>query len=379
MNPGLRIGIVGGGIGGLATAIALGRKGVAAYVYERANDLTEVGAGLTLWPNATWLLQQWGLLDEAIARGSILHSVELRKWSGSLLTASTTISKQPTPALCMHRAELLSLLRTAIPLDHIHLGRQFERFDLKGDKPVAHFQNGPEVADAWIGADGLNSTVRTQLHGRQAPIYRGYQAYRGVSSSSNLSFHEKAFESWGYGKRFGACPIGHGRIYWYAAITATAGNLGPPSTWKNRLIQKYSNWHKPIPDLISSTSENAILGHEVCDREPLFEWGRGSVTLLGDAAHPMTPDLGQGACMAMEDADSLSDCLSQDLPLVDSLRTFEYFRYDRTRMMMLDSRRLGSMGQWSNPFAVLLRTLWLTLLPKSILDRRYATYFDYGE
>ncbi len=367
-------------MGGLAAAITLRRKGFAVDIYDRAPEPREIEAGVTLWPNATGLFNKWGLLDAALEQGCALRSIELRSWNGKMLTSSEAIGKYRFPTLCMHRAGLIALLRGAIPRDRFHGSATFDHFDLDQESPIVHFEEGTSAkADAWVGADGLHSKVRSQIHGKRAPHFRGYQRYRGIANGDHSSVREKAFESWGYGKRFGACPIGHGRIAWYATINARPGTLGDPRIWKAELQDRYSNWHNPIPLLIQSTPDAAISKDEIYDREPLFEWGRGCVTLLGDAAHPMTPNLGQGECMTLEDADCLSESLANNLEIAECLRTYEFFRYERTRFMTLDSRRLGEMGQWVHPLAVLIRNLWLRFLPQRTIDARYATLFDYGD
>jgi len=378
MTP--KIGIIGAGIGGLGAGLALHRKGFDVQIYERANGLNEAGAGLSLWPNATGVLKKWELLEEVMERAAVLKSVELRAWHGKLLAWTDVIARQSTPTLGMHRAELLSILRSAFPAERLHLAQGLDRFEIENEELVGHFAEGTSaMAHTWIGADGLHSTVRSEMHGKEIPIYRGYHAHRGITTLAHPLIEGKAFESWGYGKRFGACPIGRGRVYWYATANAPRGLRGNPASWKSDLRHHFKNWHAPIPALIDATPEEALLKHEIFDREPLFEWGRGRITLLGDAAHPSTPNLGQGACLALEDADCLSDCLSPELDLPESLRTYEFFRFGRTQRLTLDARRLGAIGQWSNPFAVLARNFAIQFLSQSAIDKRYTSYFDYGD
>jgi 2-polyprenyl-6-methoxyphenol hydroxylase-like FAD-dependent oxidoreductase len=179
----------------------------------------------------------------------------------------------------------------------------------------------------------------------------------------------RGFESWGRGARFGCTHIGRGRIYWFATANAPAGvgdgPLGGPAGPKAKLLRHFGDWHDPIRELIETTEEGAILRTDIYDRAPLGEiWGEGAVTLLGDAAHPMTPNLGQGACQAMEDAVVLARCLAErNVSTADALRRYERLRAARVAMLVRRSRRVGIVGQVANPLLCRLRDRALALIP----------------
>jgi 2-polyprenyl-6-methoxyphenol hydroxylase-like FAD-dependent oxidoreductase len=287
--------IVGGGIGGLATAIAIRQRGCEVAVFEQAPELREIGAGLSVWPNATRVLSQFGLLSEVLNRSEVLERLQLRTWKGELLSDIKTVANFETPSVCIHRSDLLSILAEQIPQRCIHLGERLESFEERDGVVIASFSTGRQVeGHALIGADGLNSTVRARILGPSKPIYRGYWACRGIARFTLEKQHSHtATETWGSGQRFGLEPMGRGRVFWYATANAPEGQLGDQLGWKDELREKFKQWHSPIPEMIEATEREAILKHDILDRQPVRRWGEGRVTLLGDAAHPTTPNLGR--------------------------------------------------------------------------------------
>ena len=371
--------IVGGGIGGLATAIALRQRGCEVAVFEQAQELREIGAGLSVWPNATRVLSQFGLLPEVLNRSEVLERLQLRTWKGELLSDIKTVADFETPSVCIHRSDLLSILAEQIPERCIHLGERFENFAERDGVVIASFFSGRKVeGQALIGADGLNSTVRAQILGPSKPIYRGYWACRGIAHFPlPRQYSRTATETWGSGQRFGIEPMGRGRVFWYATANAPEGQLGDQLEWKDELREKFKQWHSPIPEVIEATEREAILKHEILDRRPVRRWGEGRVTLLGDAAHPTTPNLGQGACMAIEDALVLAQCLTAKREIQARLRDYESLRFKRTEYITRESRRAGRIGQMENSLAVALRSVWLKTLPTFLVDMIHRSYYAF--
>lgn len=371
--------IVGGGIGGLATAIALRRQGLDVAVFEQAEELREIGAGLSVWPNATGALEKLGLLPRLLERSEVLERLQLRTWKGELLSDIRTVADFATPSVCVHRADLLSILKAEVPDECVRLGQRFEDFAERDGAVTARFSGGQEVTgDGLVGADGLNSTVRARILGPSKPVYRGYWACRGVARFTlPKAYEHTATESWGAGQRFGIEPMGRGRVFWYATANAPEGSLGEQEGWKRELLGKFRGWHSPIPELLEATECEAILKHEIMDRRAVRKWGEGRVTLLGDAAHPTTPNLGQGACMAIEDALVLAQCLSRREEMTARLRRYESFRFKRTEFITRESRRAGWIGQMENALAVALRSVWLKTLPAFFVKQRHRAYYAF--
>src|ERR1700730_15901385 len=352
-RAGKNIGIVGGGIGGIAAAVALHRIGVEVSVYEREERLREVGAGMMLWPNATRVLRELGLLEQVMARSGRNTHFLVRKSTGQILM-NIALGNFDVPAVCMRRADLLSILLSALPHKCLRLGYQFERLKQDRDKVRLYFKGERmEEHDAVVGADGIRSRVRAQLFGAADPIYRGYTVWRGLARYEGSAIALGAnSESWGKGMRFGILNTGHRRYTWYATANVSPHHLDAPGGRKQELQQLLAGWHEPIADFLAATNDNEILKNGACDCAPLRRWGNGMVTLLGDAAHPCTPNLGQGGCMALEDALVLANCLKSEPSLQTAFRSYESLRLNRTKHIQQRSLLMGHIGQWQNPFFV---------------------------
>jgi 2-polyprenyl-6-methoxyphenol hydroxylase-like FAD-dependent oxidoreductase len=365
--------VAGAGIGGLSSAIALRRAGFEVVVLERSPGLGVVGAGLLLAANAQKALGRLGLAQQVASLGTPASAFEIRSWRGRALTgnpAGELEKKVGTPSVAVHRADLQGLLIREAGEGTLRLGAEVEDFRQdEGGVTVSLSGGGEERADLLVGADGLRSRVRASLLGPSRPRYAGYTAWRAVvEPEEELLPWGTGFESWGRGARFGCAHIGGGRIYWFATANAPEGKRdgspGSPGGPKATLLRRFGTWHSPIGHLIEATDEDAILRTDIYDREPLGErWGRGKVTLLGDAAHPMTPDLGQGAAQAAEDAVVLARCLQESGPTADALRRYERLRSARAAMVVRRSRRLGRIAQLENPLLCLLRDRALTMIP----------------
>ena len=368
--------IVGGGIGGLSAAIALRRVGVEATVFERTGKLGEIGAGISLWANAMKALRKLGLYDAVQAVGRPLRpSGELRSWRGEAfyeVSAAAMEERFGDVNVTLHRADLQKTLLAALDEDTVRLDAEFAGFEQDQGGVLARFANGREErSDLLVGADGLHSVVRRQLLGDGLPRYAGYTAWRGVVELEEDPVPGGGgFESWGRGGRFGLAKLGRGRTYWYATKNAPEGEEDAPVGRKGELLARFGRWHKPIPTVIRATEESRILRNDVYDREPIKRWGEGRVTLLGDAAHPMTPDLGQGACQAIEDAVVLAGCLKEEGETEAALRFYEALRVDRTAYIARQSRRLARIGQLENPLVCWLRGAVLKALPQHMLRSR---------
>jgi FAD-dependent urate hydroxylase len=346
----VRVTIIGAGIGGLTAAIALRRIGLDVRVFERAPRLGEVGAGITLWPNATRILFDLGVA--AIEKRSRrLGSMEIRSSDGRLLSRTTpdAIEEQlGAPAIALHRADLHAALVDALPREIIHLGA--ERLDVEGEL---------QSADLVIGADGIRSSVRGYLFPDVRPRYAGYTGWRAITNHSAT----QVIETWGRGARFGIVPIGDGRVYWYATQNAKAGATTP--------LPDFSEWHAPIAELVASTPAESILQNDIYDIEPMPKWSRGRVMLLGDSAHATTPNLGQGACMAIESAAVLAEELaSRDVDA--AIEAYEQRRIPRTARIATESWRIGSVGQLEGTVACAMRNFVARMMPASLTEKRLA-------
>jgi 2-polyprenyl-6-methoxyphenol hydroxylase-like FAD-dependent oxidoreductase len=368
--------VAGGGIGGLTAALALNRAGFDVTVYERAPEFTEIGAGMSLWPNATRVLRSLGVLEQVLVSGEPVTQFNLYRPNGRLISEIAMTGFQ-TPALCIHRADLHRALRNRLPEGSLVPGQCVESFEQDSDSVTARFEGGHDVrADGLIAADGINSAVRSQIHGQGEPNYQGYCIWRGIAPEIPRAVPGHISETWGAGRRFGVMPMGLGRVCWYATRNSTPSQSDAPEGRKAEVSALFKNWHWPIPALIEATNPIDIIKNDARDRKPIKRWGDGRVTLLGDAAHPITPNVGQGACMAIEDAACLAKCLRASSDMKLALRTYEALRGSRTARMARQARRIGAIGQWENPWIVrgrdLIARLVLSRSPDMQLKAMYA-------
>lgn len=355
--------IAGGGIGGLAAGVALKRAGLPVLVLEQAPEIREVGAGLMLHHNAMAALRHLGLAAEVAARGEIVRQVLLRDPRGRVLSRFDT-ERMEKLTLVLLRRELQAVLADAVGPESLRTGSRVVDLLPGAEGCAVRLEDGTILhGRAVIGADGLHSVVRDWLLGPREPRYSGYTSWRALAPADAMSADDAGGETMGRGRRFGYHRAAPGVVYWYATQNAPPGghdaDLGA-------VQELFRGWHDPIPALIAATPPSALFRTDIRDRPPQRHWGRGPITLLGDAAHAMTPNLGQGAGTSIEDGVVLAECLRR-LPVEAALRRYEAIRQPRTRRFQTLSWRVGRLGQWQNPLACALRDLLYRLTPESAM------------
>ena len=366
--------IIGAGIGGLTAAIALRQAGFHVQVFERAAELKEIGAGIGLSANAIRVLKHLSLMQQVVSRGAVIAAAV------SYTSQGRTLSSLPTdltdvPTICLHRAELQQALFSALPSGCVHLGQEFVHFKNTSDGVTAHFASGKTASgNVLVGADGLRSKVRAQLIGDGEPVYRGYQCWRGVC---NHPTSKHLTETFGLGLRVGLVPIGQRGTAWWCTANEAESAKDMPDGVKSKLLRWFGDWHKPIPDVIGATEPTAIIKTGIYDRRPVKKWSQGCCTVLGDAAHPTTPNMGQGGCMAIEDAALLARCLSHYSDSAEALRVYQQLRYARTTQVTRMSRYYGMLGQWKSPGAVWLRNILIRAGSGKVATRSYLNFVRY--
>jgi 2-polyprenyl-6-methoxyphenol hydroxylase-like FAD-dependent oxidoreductase len=247
---------------------------------------------------------------------------------------------------------------------------------------AVHFANQPSAKGTIVvGADGINSVVRAQLWGREKPRYSGQTCFRSVVNFQFPDGIPVLREVQGAGKRFGICPLSKNRIYWYAAFNAPEGKLIDFDKRQKLLLEEYKDWLWKVPKIIANTPSETILQNDLIDRVPIKRWSKGAVTLLGDAAHPTTPNFGQGACMAIEDAMILTRNLVKHRNVQDAFQSYEQERNKRTSKIVNQSWTFGTLAKWKNPFAVRLRELLVRATPEFVMQQtiRQQAGFDAGD
>jgi 2-polyprenyl-6-methoxyphenol hydroxylase-like FAD-dependent oxidoreductase len=367
--------VIGAGIGGLAAAIALQRTGREVLVLERAPELLEIGAGISLWPNAVKALGRLGIGDAVEAAGAPAHDAAFRSWRGAQLGASITNQLQGrfgAPLILVHRARLQAVMRRALGGEVVRLGAECTGVEQGEFEAGVRLVGGElERGAVVIGADGLHSRVRAALVADGPPRYAGITAWRGVVPlDDTLRRRIPSGESFGRGSLFGVARLNGSQAYWWAGARHTESDGDEPDVEKASLLRAFSGWHDPIPELIAATPPEAIIRTCLYDRHPLERLNLGRIALAGDAAHPMLPNLGQGACQAIEDAVVLSEELAATDDVVVALGRYSARRSRHTAGVVRASRQMSRIAHLRNPLAAALRNTLLRASPPSISLRR---------
>jgi 2-polyprenyl-6-methoxyphenol hydroxylase-like FAD-dependent oxidoreductase len=376
--------VVGGGIGGLAAAVALRQVGWRVTVLERAARFGEIGAGITLLSNGLRCLDAIGLGEAARGSGMPVLAIGMRTEKGRWLSridgnGADLDARMGTTALVLHRAELHKILREALPAAALVAGVVTTGIygGEDGGPAEVHFRDrdGDSLlcAELVVGADGVHSWVRAQRWpDAPAPVYSGSTTWRAVTTSSSAAVTEMSL-SWGRGTEFGVMPLVDGRTYWYAAANAGEGQRNPDEL--EELRRRFGAWHEPIPAVLAHTPPQAVLRHDIYRLPKLDSYYRGSVVLLGDAAHAMTPNLGQGGGQALEDAIALAAAVSRGSNVATALSRYDHERRGRTQAISLAATRQLRFGQQlHNPIAVAIRNTAVALTPDRVALLAIARY-----
>ena len=379
------ISILGGGIGGLCTAIALQRHtSLEVKVYESAPELKPLGAGLLLAANAIRALNFIGIKEDVLKVGTLLTHFSLLDQYGKVITETdrAQLSERygTEDNFAVHRAELHQVLIQQLQPDTLVLGKECTDFTATDDGVQLSFSDGTTAStDYLIAADGIHSVVRKKLLPNSRERYAGYTCWRGITHGTLPKGSERggASETWGTRGRFGMVPLKDNRIYWFACLNGSKPN--DPTYRKFTLadLQKqFKDYHAPIAAVLKMTNPADMIWNDIVDIAPLSSFAFGNVLLLGDAAHATTPNLGQGACMAIEDAAVLADCLKEDISVSQGFILFEQRRIHRTTEIVNRSWQLGQMAQLSNSILVFLRNNLLRLVPQRVNESQMAFLYE---
>lgn len=366
-----RVLIIGGGIGGLTAAVALRARGVKVAVFERQPELREVGAGVGMHALACKALEMIGLGDPLrdVASDPI-QEIRVMTHTGRHLATWPQFGA----SYVVHRGQLLDMLRRGVGDDSvIHTGADCIGFEQRGEGVTAQFADGREERGmVLIGADGLHSTVRRSVLGDGPLRYAGYTLWRAIPEFTHPEVPEGyPKQAFGPGGTFGLYPC-NGRMNWFATMARPEGAGDSPAGRKQDMFDTYRGWAEPIEALIEATPDNRIDRQDLYDRRPVQRWSTGRVTLMGDAAHPTTPALAQGAGMTIEDAPVLARSLAGAGDLGDrstvagALADYERQRIPRTTSIVNASWRLSQVASWRNQAAVTARSYAMSAVPKRV-------------
>lgn len=377
--------VAGAGIGGLTAAVALHRRGWKVTVCERASEPTVVGAGIVLAPNALRAFDVVGFDATGAAGRAVPAAMGLRRPGGDWLSRADTAvltARYGRPPLAVHRAALTAGLAAALPVTAIRYGTAVIAVEAEGtagadSRAVVRTAAGELDADVVIAADGIHSALRREYFPDHPGLhYSGETAWRAVLPATGLPGLAAA-ETWGRGERFGVVPLADRRVYLYATAVAPEG-YRPPDV-RAELLRRYGTWHDPVPALLDQLDPASVLQHDLYDlAAPLPRYHRGRLAWLGDAAHAMTPNLGQGGCQAVEDAAVLAHLLDgagrADVPA--ALAAYSAARCSRTDAIRIRARRAGRVAALTHPLAVAARDLAVRAAPAGVTRRAMDDLFN---
>ena len=364
--------IAGAGIGGLTLGCALSRHGIPFRIFEKAPELKPAGAGIALADNALRALSHIDLRERVRTAGLQLRRADICDPRGRVIAG---LGELPFPIVVMARTELQQALLEPIAA-HVECGRAVVDYAQDGDGVRVTCGDGSEVrADALIGADGLHSAVRARMRGAEPLRYSGQTSWRALATVA-LPDPGRMTESWGNGLRFGIVPLPAGRVYWFAVAEEPAGQSDPAHIVQS-LRSRFAGWHSPVHDVIAATPAASIVRTDIHDRVPVRTWIDGRVALLGDAAHPMTPNLGMGGCQAIEDAVVLGDVLRGERAIARALERYQAKRVTRANGFVNRSFMVGRLAHARSTPVRWLRDVALGMLPRQLAARAMARDLDF--
>ncbi|AZM87367.1 FAD-dependent oxidoreductase [Streptomyces sp. W1SF4] len=383
--------VAGAGIGGLAAALALHRRGWRVTVCERAPEPPATGAGIGLAPNALRALEAIGVDAARAAGGAVPGAMGVRRPDGRWLTRAATAdmtARYGIPPIAVARPLLTAALAAALPPEALRYGTTVTGADGTGSRATVRTAGGPDLtADLLVAADGIHSPLRrAHFPAHPGPRYLGETAWRALVDAPDLRIPAMS-ETWGRGERFGITPLADGRYYLYATARVPAGTRSPDP--RAELRRRFGTWHEPVPALLDRVARLApadVLQNDLYDlAAPLPRLHHGRIVWLGDAAHAMAPNLGQGGCQAIEDAVVLARLLpagdsgyaegGRD-PVPAALAAYTAVRRARTDAVRVRARRVGRLGALRNPLAVAARDLAVRAVPARLALRGMDDLFN---
>jgi 2-polyprenyl-6-methoxyphenol hydroxylase-like FAD-dependent oxidoreductase len=373
--------IVGAGIGGLTTAIALQRKGFKVIVYESAPAIKALGAGIVLAANAMKALQAIDMERAVLTAGRELRRFAIKDARGFYLntTEAERINQKYglVNTLTLHRADLHQVLLSALSPGIVSLDKTCIDFKQLNDGRVELiFADGStSKEECVIACDGIHSVFRKKLTPNSRIRYSGYTCWRSVVESESLS-NDEATETWGAGKRFGIVPLSGGRVYWYATLNAPLSDTVIRKYSINDLVNVFRQFHAPVNEVLAATKPERLIQSDISDFIPLTQYAFNNIVLTGDAAHATTPNLGQGACMAIEDGVTLANCIAKSDDVASAFRLFESLRVGRNTRIVNASYSLGKVAQLKNPLLAQLRNQLMKIAPESVAEKQLRFLYD---
>jgi len=366
--------IIGAGIGGLTTAIALAKEGISVTIYEQSHEIKEVGAGIWVAPNGLKVYEELGISKDIITAGKALEKisiVDLNFKPISEIIGKSIERKHRFTTVAIHRAILQKILASFVPKDTIILGKKFKSYTQTKDAIIAEFDDETKVeADFLIGADGIKSNARLQMQPDTKLRYSGQTCWRFVTDFDFPNEEGNMYEVWSdkKGLRVGYSKINNKQAYVFITNYEKAGGKDNPATLKYNLLELCYKFPLIIKQLVNSCNVNDIIRTDLFDFKPLKSWTDGKIALLGDAAHATTPNLGQGASQAIEDAYVLTQQLRSNTDIEKGLKTYEQVRIKKAAYITNASWQFAKITNTSGLTKALIKGV-LRWMPNSINEK----------
>ena len=377
----MKVIIIGAGIGGLTTAIALQQLGHEVIVYEQSSEIKALGAGIVLAANAMTALRKLGIEQKIIQAGRIVSSFEVVDDQGNVLSevyAHRFFEKYGIGNFTIARYDLHHILASELQQGTIQLGKKLKDFSQNSQSVSVTFEDATQdQADVMIAGDGIHSVVRKKLLPNSRLRYSGYTCWRALVDISDIPCDiNKAFEAWGAKGRFGFVPISATHVYYFVCINAPVNDPHYRQYTPADLAKHFANYQFPIPQILSATTINNFMQHDLYDLAPIRRWAFDRILLLGDAAHATTPNMGQGACQAIEDALVLQQILKEEYDWEKVTKHFEQKRIARVTKVVNNSWNVGKLAQLENPLLIKLRNWTMKRTPDRMRDKQYEFLYE---
>lgn len=370
-----KITIIGAGIAGLTLGIALKKKGIAFEIYEAFDSFKDLGAGIMLANNAMQVYQKLGITSEIAKKGRVYHDLNISDGKLKVFSSigANAYSEQKIESYAIHRSTLQNILLDQIPKENLHLGKKVEAVQEKSSSIIVKFQDGTQIeAKTLIGADGIHSKVRPSVVDSSRIRNAQQICWRGIAEIQlPKDYQHKLHEIWAEGKRFGFVQIGERKVYWYALKDSQHRE----TTFIEKLLDLFQNYHPIVKEIISQTEEVKLLTNEMLDLEPLNQWYRGNICLIGDAVHATTPNMGQGACQSIEDAYILSEELVNSKNVDEAFQNYQERRIQKANKVINMSWKLGKVAHLSNPVLAGIRNILLKNTPEFMVKKQNEFLF----
>jgi 2-polyprenyl-6-methoxyphenol hydroxylase-like FAD-dependent oxidoreductase len=368
--------IIGAGIGGLTTAIALAQKRIETKVFEQASVLTEIGAGIWVAPNGLKVYEKLELANDIIEAGRTLEKisvVDIKQNPISVIDGEKVRAKHGFKTVAIHRGKLQQVLLSKIPKENLVLGKRFKSYSQASNKVIAEFEDGSRYeTDFLIIADGIKSNGRLQLNSDSHLRYSGQSCWRFVTEFEYPKAEDgNMYEIWSNkkGLRVGYSQINSKQVYVFITNYEKAGGKDSYGALKQNLLQLCNDFPEIVKEMIRKTDAEKIIRTDLFDFKPISRWVDRNVALLGDAAHATTPNLGQGACQAIEDAFVIAEQLALNSECDLAFANYQRKRIAKAKFVTTRSWQFCQITNTTGLTKSILKTL-LRATPGSINERQ---------